>query len=106
MDFNSIFNTLKSGIISLAKSTATDYFNNIKDAGLKLADQMKDDLASWTKQYQDGELSKSDLEDLVKGKVTDLKLEALEGEIKAKVELDKFKSGLVDLITTTVTSIV
>ncbi len=106
IDFQSIFNTLKTGVIQLAGTTARNYVDHAKNDGLALLNGMKDDLARWTEQMKDGLMSTAELEDLVKGQITDIKLAALKQAGITAIELDKFKKGLVDLISKTISTVI
>ena len=106
INFEEIFKTLKAGVIQLAGQAVKSYAEQAKITGLNLIEKMKIDLEQWAGHLKRGELSESELRDLVKGQVTDTKLAALQQAGIAQIEFDKFKKGLVDLITTTLSTII
>jgi hypothetical protein len=106
IDIESIFNTLKTGIVDLAKKSAAGYVEQAKTAGQATLNAMKEELQTWTTQLKNGEIDEDDLKDLIAGREDLIKLEALKQAGIAKIELDKFKNGIIDLVTKTLSSVI
>jgi hypothetical protein len=105
INFETVFNTLKAGVVSLAQTTIKDYVNEAKADGLALLDQLKGDLATWTQLLASGQLSQADFTDLVEGEANLLEMNALEQAGIAEIDLDNFKTSLLSLIETTILSL-
>ncbi len=104
-DIKEILETLKDGIIDLASKTVKDYVDDAKKDGLNILHNMQDDLDSWHKDFLHGRISEAELKSLIKGQVTTLKFQKLKATGIAKIQLDKFKVGVTELIIQTITSI-
>jgi len=103
-DVQSIVDTIKTGIIGLAKNSLKEYLPQAQADAQSIADAIKSNVQVWTGQLTSGEISPDDLTFLIKGKEEYLKIAALTQAGIAKVELDKFKAGVINLIVSTLTS--
>ncbi len=105
-DLKSLIDTLKQGVIDLAKNTLKDYEQQASTDGQQIVDCMKDELQSWSEDLKSGKIDSDDLKDLIAGQEDLFKMEALEQAGVAAIEIDKFKSSLIDLVTNTLLSII
>jgi len=105
-DLKSLIDTLKQGVIDLAKKTLKDYEQQASTDGQQIVDCMKDELQSWSDDLKSGKIDSDDLKDLIAGQEDLFKMEALEQAGVATIEIDKFKSSLIDLVTNTLLSII
>ncbi|HXS37227.1 MAG TPA: hypothetical protein VN721_11040 [Flavipsychrobacter sp.] len=106
IDLQSLTNTLKQGVIDLAKKTLKDYEDQAKADGQQTIDSMKDELETWGEELKSGQIDSDDLKDLIAGQEDLFKMTALEEAGVAAIEIDKFKSGLIELVTNTLLSII
>ncbi len=106
IDFANVFNTLKNGVINIAETDLKDFVASAKSDGQAILDDLKADLQNWTLQLTSGQLSKSDFEDLVLGQKEELEMVALKEAGIAEIEADKFKNDVINLIITTITSLI
>ena len=99
--FDDFLEALREGLKQLAGQAIHDYrAAGIKD-GQAFLQKTRADLERWTKALAKGQLSKADFEWLLQGKKDLAVMEALKQEGLALVEVDKFRSSLVDLVVNT-----
>ena len=106
VDFEELFVTLKDGIATLAKETVTEYAKQATAEGQKALTAMKADLQRWYVQAASGELGKEDLEFLIASKKELTEMKALLQLGIAKIQLDKFNSGLLQLVVNSIGKII
>ncbi|NDC42183.1 MAG: hypothetical protein EBZ77_11650 [Chitinophagia bacterium] len=99
VNFEQLFNNLKTSVVKLAGETAGNYATNAIAESHELLDQMKKDLKMWTIQLAAGALSKDDLADLLAGQKDLLKITVLTQAGMAAAAADKFKDDLFHLLT-------
>jgi len=98
--FDEFRDALKDGLGGLVDELA-DHKDAVLAASKAFIDDSEEDFKKWTKQVADGDMSKDDLEFLVKGKA-DLAMVNWHTQIGlTKVAVDKFRNSLLDLITDT-----
>lgn len=97
-DFNDFLQDIKSGITTLAEQSFNDFKDQALDAGFEFINESEDDLKLWTAQLASGEMSTKDFEWLVKSKKDLAELIFLKQKGLAKANLDKFTTGLFDVI--------
>lgn len=105
-NFEEIFATLKDGVAALAKETVTEYAKQATAEGQKALTGMKSDLQQWHAQAASGELEKEDLKFLIAGKKELTEMKALLQLGIAKIQLDKFKSGLLQLVVNSIGKVI
>lgn len=105
-DFNQVFDTLKSEVVELAKTTVAEYADQAVKDGVNLLNEMKGDLETWTIQLTAGEMNEGDFKFLLGGQKDVLELVSLKQVGIAKAKLDAFKNAIFDLILNTVSAIV
>lgn len=105
-NFEEIFARLKEGVAALAKETVTEYAKQATAEGQKALTSMKSDLQRWYAEVTRGELEKEDLEFLIAGRKELTEMKALLQLGIARIQLDKFKSGLIALAVSSICRIV
>lgn len=105
IDFNILFETLRQGVAIIAKDNVKEYASQATREGQRVLTALKVDLKRWTEQLERGELSKEDLEFLIKGRKELTEMRGLQQLGIAKIQLDKFKNGITDLIVSTITKL-
>lgn len=106
LDFQKIFDSLKDEVISLASLTFKKHKEEAKADASKLIQDLKEDLKTWTLQLADGQISKSDFEFLIMGQKELIEMNALKQVGLAIIELDKFKTSILNLIINTVLGLI
>ncbi len=100
--FEEIFANLKDGVATLAREALSEYADQATEEGQKALAGMKSDLQRWYAQVANGELGEEDLEYLISGRMELAEMKALLQLGIAKIQLDKFKTRLTNLIVKTV----
>ena len=98
IDFSELFDTMKSGVVELAKGTLKDYASQATEEGQNALNEMKEDIQSWSRELANGDLGVEDVKFLLAGRKELTGMKALEQLGVAQIQLDKFKSGLMSLI--------
>jgi hypothetical protein len=106
VDFATVLNTLKTGVINLAEKDVKDYVAQATQDGQSILAELKDDLQNWTQQVATGALSAGDLADLVLGQKDEIEMVALKQAGLAEIDVDQFKADVFNLITTTLTALI
>lgn len=106
IDFNELFETLKTGIIDLAKTTMKDYASQATKDGQNVLNKLKTDLEVWSKQVAAGEMSLEDLRFLIEGRKELTQMKTLQQLGIAKIQLEKFQKGVLDLILNSIAKII
>lgn len=99
--FDAFFKTLKTELVEFAEYSWKDFKNEAIRDGKTFLKDTKADLERWTRLYAAGELSRSDFEWLVASKKDLAGLAALKRKGLAKVALERFINGLIDVIVAT-----
>lgn len=102
MSADKFVSTLQSGLKALAEQQLKQYGGKAVDiaitSGSAFFVRNAIQLADWKKQVLDGSMDEDDLRWLIQAKKDVVNLEALKAEGLAKVALDKFINGVVDVI--------
>jgi hypothetical protein len=106
IDFANVLNTLKNGVINLAETDVKDFVAQATQDGQAILATLNADLQTWTQQVANGQLSASDLADLVLGQKDEIEMVALKQAGLAEIEVDQFKADVFNLITTTLTALI
>ena len=101
-NFQPILDKLQSEVTNLALVTFQNYKNEAKTDALKLLDDMKENLKTWTLQLANGELSKDDFEFLVLAQKELIEMHALKQAGISLIQTDEFKNSLLNLFTKTI----
>lgn len=105
VDFQSIFNTLVDGVENLAKDLLKNYVNDAKNDGVAFLNDTKADLQKWVNELAAGDMTTEEFKSLVNGQKDLLEMVALRKAGEAAITIDKFKNSLLNLVTTTVFSL-
>jgi hypothetical protein len=106
MDFNAIFDQLKSDVVELAKLTLKNYSTEAKEDALLFLEGSKDKLKKWTELLADGKLSISEFEWLVQSQKDLAHMELLYQKGLAKIRVDQFRNSLINLVVDSVLNLV
>ena len=98
LNFDNFFDSLKTGVVDLAKNEVPDFLEEATDDGKEFLNSMKDDLLTWTQQLVDGQLSKDEFEFLVKGRKDLAKMEALTQAGATALKVDELKNSVITLV--------
>ncbi len=101
VEFDEFLNTLKDGVLDLAKQGLKGFREEALKDGQNFLEKSKEDLRRWTKLLASGELSQEDFEFLVLSKKDVAEMHALKQAGLALVRIDRFKSGLLNLVIET-----
>ena len=102
IDFNDIFQGLKSAVEVFAKKEVNEYWKEAAGDAGDFLDKTKDQLERWAKRLVNGELSADDFAWLVKGKKDLAEMKLLKQAGVTLIRVDEFKAGLLDVIVKTV----
>jgi hypothetical protein len=104
IDVDAIINSIKTGVVSLAKTSLANYLPQAEKDAEAIGASLKDNIVTWTTQLSGGQIDGEDLAFLIKGNEQLLKVDALTQAGVALVALDQFKQGIIDLIVNTLTA--
>ena len=99
--FDEFKSTLENGIGDLAEDTLKEFKDDAINDGKDFLRETDEDLRRWTSQLAAGELSQDEFKWLVQGKKDLAELKALKQKGLALAETDKFRAGLITLVTNT-----
>jgi hypothetical protein len=102
INFEDLYNQLKTGLLSLIQTTVSNYANEAKTTGQNFIDATKTKLQKWTTQLANGDLTTADFESLVysQGQLFDMNLLKQAG--LAEIRIEQFKGSVLNLISDTV----
>lgn len=100
-DFNDFLDALKGEIVDLAQSNWEEFRDAAVQDGEAFLKKTKGDLKRWTRLLEQGELSREDVEWLIKGKRDLAEMEALKQAGLAAARIDRFRSALIDRVIST-----
>ena len=83
----------------LAKDLFAGFVQNAEDDIRAFLDSLEADLRTWTQLLADGDLTRLEFEDLVKGSADLAELAALTRAGIALAQLERFRSGLIEIVT-------
>lgn len=106
IDFTAIVKQLETGLAQLASTSVKEYTKDATNDGIKMLDSLKSDLQAWTLQLANGDISAKDLEYLVNSKNSLIQMDALKQAGLAAVRIDQFKISAIQLVTSTITSLI
>jgi len=92
------------GVKQLAKDTVGDFLDSAQDDAKEFLDSIKNDLEKWTKMLINDEITKEDYKDLVEAKQALAEIRALTQAGIAATKIERFRSGLINLVTNTAKS--
>jgi hypothetical protein len=102
-DFERFLDTVKDEVVALAKDHLEEMQGAAVQDGEAFLERTKDDLKRWTRLLEQGDLTREDVEWLIKAKKDLAKMEALKQAGLAAARVDRFRNALIDrVINTTV----
>ena len=98
INFDAFYETLKTGVVDIAKAEATDFLEQATDDGQKFLDQSKVKLQRWTNLLAEGKLTTHEFAFLVKGMKDLAQMHALTQAGMAAVRVDRIRVAVIDLV--------
>src|ERR1700754_2614868 len=98
INFDQLFQDLKTGAITLAKTSLDNYVEQAKSDGQAALDAMKTNLTHWTQEVENGALTMDDLKFLLQEDAALTEMTALKQAGLAEVRIDKFKDDVINLV--------
>ncbi|MBE7174018.1 MAG: hypothetical protein INR73_25820 [Williamsia sp.] len=106
INFDQLFDQLKTGAETVAHDTLKDYETEAKQDGQQALVNIKGNLQQWTQELETGSITREDLEDLLEEEEELTKMIALKQAGLAEVHIDEFRNGLINMIVGTITGLV
>jgi len=106
IDLDNLFNTLKTGVIGIAKKDANDYITQAQTDGEGIIATLKSDIQTWAQQLADGKMSKDDFEYNLLSEKDVLEMNALKEVGLAEIAVDQFKKDILGLVKDTVFALI
>jgi len=100
INFDQFFETLKAGVIDIAKAEASDFLQEATDDGQQFLDDSRNKLIKWTNMLNEGALDKDEFASLVRGQKDLAAMHALKQAGMAAVRIDRIRVAVIDLIIT------
>lgn len=100
--FESILETLKTGIKNMAEARFKDFLDDTAKDGEEFLDSIKADLAKWADDLANQIITEAEFKSLVKGKKDLAKMKALKARGLAKAKIDQLRTDLINLVVNTV----
>lgn len=105
-EFQLIIDKLKDEVIKLAIATFNNYKNEAQADALKLIEEMKENIKTWTFQLAGGEISKDDFEFLLLAQKELVEMKALKQAGISLIKADEFKNSLINLLAKTIIGLI
>jgi hypothetical protein len=102
-DFAAMFNTIKSGVTSLAQSSLKTFTEQAKGEVQTLLTSVQSNIKTWTLEYTSGKMDKDELADLIGGQAAVIQEATLMEAGLAQIQIDQLKAGIINLVVDTVT---
>ena len=103
-DIASLFSSIESRVVELAKSTLAGYPGEALADARELCTVIKDDLDRWTRQLKEGKLTPKDFETLLIGDKDLAAMTALTRAGLGMARIDQFRMGVLKLVVETVST--
>ncbi len=99
--FDDFVDALTEGAKDLAKDIFDGFEEQAKEDAKAFAQKAEADLRRWVKLLEDGKITKQDFGDLVEGKKALAEIHALTVAGISLTKLERFRSGLIDMVVDT-----
>jgi hypothetical protein len=106
INFDQIYEDLKSGVVDVAKQSLQDYITEAKAAGQAALDGMKANLQHWAQEVENGSLTKDDLEFLLQEEAAFEELSTLQQAGLTEIRVDEFKNAIINTILNTLLGLI
>jgi predicted YcjX-like family ATPase len=103
-NIDNIFKSIEEQSKALAERLFKEYTQQALSDVKDFTQKSKDDLQRWTQQLVRREISVEEFESLVQGELDLAEMRALKQTGLAQVQIDKFISGVLDIIVTAATA--
>lgn len=94
-------NAILDGAGALAKDTVGDLVDAAKSDADDFLESVKQDMLKWAKMLKNGEITPDEFSDLVEAKEALAEIRTLTQAGIAEIKIDRFRSGLIKLVTDT-----
>lgn len=101
-NFDELLQDLKDNALALIKNTLLDFKDQAQDDVSAFFNSSKDKLEKWTQALINGDLSKEDYKWLLESQKDLMAMNGLKQAGLAKIQIDKLKNALVNMIVDTV----
>ncbi len=98
-EWNSFLDEFRAGLAVLVKNSLDEWKDTARADAEAYLEAMKDDLPRWAKALKEGLLTKDEFEQLLQGQKSLLKLHMLTAAGLSKARLERFRVGLISLVT-------
>ena len=102
IDFKKIFETLKTQVEELARSSLKKYKNEAIKDGKKMLEAMKEDLKRWTVLLAEGKLTTKDFEWLINSQKDIVELSVLKQAGLSAIRIQQFRDSVLNLVVDTI----
>jgi len=99
--FDDFVNAVAEGAKGLAKDIFDGFEEQAKEDAKAFTQESEADLRRWVKLLEEGKITKQDFGDLVEGKKALAEIHALTVAGISLTKLERFRSGLIDLVVDT-----
>lgn len=106
LDFETLFKSLKTEVVSFAKNTLEESFKEAKADGIDALNGMKTNVKKWSLQVTNKEMSIDDFKFLMETQKEEMEMVALKEAGLKEIELDKFKNGIVGIVVNKISGLV
>lgn len=106
IDFENIFDQLKTGVADIAKNSFKKRVEDITSEGHNILVALEEDIKRWTNQLAAGDLSPDDFKDMTLGQKDLIEITALKQLGLSKIQADQFKQDVLNLVIDTVVKII
>ncbi len=106
IDFEAMFNTIKTGITNLAATSLKSYATSASADMQNFLASIKTNIQTWTQEFVAGKMDADELQDLVNGETGLLKMEAVTEAGLLQAQADEFKAGVINIIVSAITKVV
>lgn len=104
--FSKLFDTLLNGVKDIATDTLEQYAQVGLNDGVRLLNELRDQLEVWTAQVAAGQMSLDDFQYMLLSEKELLEMAALKQAGLSLVAADKFKKAVFDLIISTIGTVI
>ncbi|MGN6265953.1 MAG: hypothetical protein ACTHM5_09780 [Ginsengibacter sp.] len=105
-DFETLFKSIQTEVISLAKKSLEDSLKEAKADGMDVLDGLKANIKKWSLQVVNKEMTIDDLKFLMETQKEEMEMAALKEAGLKEIELDKFKNGIVGIVINKISGLV
>ena len=106
VNFDEIFDSIKSGFEDLAKTTLSDLNDVAVEDAYVFLTKTKNDLMNWTEQLAEKKINQTEFELNVRGQKELAECVLLKKAGLAEIEVDKFQTGIMNIIINTVLKLI